>query len=95
MPAVTSRVLSVFAGLGLLFAGCGSSGSSKPNAVVTTTTAVGISSDAPNTQEQRAADKALAKRAVLNLADLPAGYESTPPSDSDSEVPPAALAQFA
>jgi hypothetical protein len=82
----------------VFLAGCGSSGSTKasvPATTTTTTTTAGLGATAPNTPEQRAADQALARRAVLKLTDLPVGYESKPASDSESDVPKAALVQFA
>jgi hypothetical protein len=49
---------------------------------------------APNTPEQLAADKALAKQAVLRLGDLPAGYTASPHTDSGGDLPPAVEREF-
>jgi hypothetical protein len=49
---------------------------------------------APNTPKQLAADKALAKQAVLKLSDLPAGYKGSPHSDSGDDLPPAVERTF-
>jgi hypothetical protein len=51
---------------------------------------------APNTAKQLAADKALAKRAVLRLGDMPAGYKASPSSNSpDDDIPQPVLSKFA
>ena len=62
-------------------AGCG--GSSK-------------TSTAPNTPEQRKADRALGAKSVLKLADLPSGYKGTPhKTDSSNDTPAPVLRKFA
>jgi hypothetical protein len=79
-----------------LVAGCGSSGSTKPNASPTTPTTTVRT--APNTPEQLAADKALARRAVLRLTDLPRGYKLAPDQSDDSssnDTTPAQAQRFA
>src|SRR5205814_6066057 len=53
---------------------------------------------APNTPQQLAADKALARRAVLRLTDLPLGYhvaKDQSASSSGDNVPPAVSRRFA
>jgi hypothetical protein len=85
MPA---RVLVVCVATGFVLSGCGSSGSDRPEATATTTTTTSsaLSSSAPDTPEQLAADRALAKRALLRLGDLPAGYKVSK-DDSDDDSP--------
>jgi hypothetical protein len=81
MTSTGTRGLAAMAGAVMLLiaAGCGSS--SK------TTTA-------PNTPAQIAADKAIAKQAVLKPGDLP-GYTATPHKDSSGDAPEPVLRTFA
>jgi hypothetical protein len=51
----------------------------------TTTTTTPRSLSAPDTPEQRSADRALAKRALLRLADLPLGYKVSKDDATDDD----------
>ena len=90
----------------MLLSACGSDGSSKastpdttPTTAATTTTTSSVTGTAPNTPEQLAADKELARAAVLRPADVPAGFtaEKDEPGDdsgSGDDLPPGVLQTF-
>ena len=84
------RALSALVGA-VLLAGCG--GSDKPVSSSPTTAGVPTTAAAaPRTNTQLAADQALAQQAVLRLADVPAGYKSTPTRNTPADDVPAAVA---
>ena len=88
MARVCNRgILPILAVAGLILTGCGG-GSAKVAAPAPTTTQPGV---APNTPAQRAADKAVAGRAVLKLSDFPLGWTSAPHDKSGSSGPPPAI----
>jgi hypothetical protein len=75
---------------GVLLAAC-SGGSSKSAVQPSTTTKPPV---VPNTPKQRAADKAIATKAVLALTDFPIGYTSTPHKNSGDDLSPAVEKKF-
>ena len=75
-----TRIVAALAVAGLAAAGCGgSSGSSTGGS--------GGKSDSslsdPRTPQELAADRMLARRALLKLSDFPAGWQATPHDDND------------
>jgi hypothetical protein len=75
---------------GMLIGACGS-GSGHVSASLSTTPRTTKPSSAPDTPAQRAADRAVAARAVLTLADFPLGWTSNPHDTSSSSGPPPAV----
>jgi hypothetical protein len=78
---MTARGIVVIVVLALLGAACGGSGSG--------------SATAPNTAAQLAKDAGAVKAAVLTVADLPAGYKSTPVDNSNNNIPKRVTLDFA
>jgi hypothetical protein len=74
----------------VLLAGCGGSGKSASSPP--TTADVPTTAAAPLAHTQLVADQALARRAVLRLADVPVGYKSTPTQNTPADDVPAAVA---
>jgi len=99
MAFMRSRVIPGLVAVAALVAGCGSSGAGKPSASPTTPqTSTTIARTVPDTPAQRAADRALARRVVLRLNDLPSGYKAEKDDSSGGpgdNVPPAELKKFA
>jgi hypothetical protein len=85
----TRAVLSCLVA-GTVITACGS-GSGHVAASSTTRPSTTQPSHAANTGAQRAADRAVAARAVLKLADFPLGWTSKPHDTSNSPGPPAAV----
>jgi len=86
----TRAVLS-FLVAGIVVTACGSGSGHVAASSSDTTPPTTQPSNAANTPAQRAADRAVAARAVLKLADFPLGWTSQPHDSSNSSGPPPAV----
>ena len=91
MVGSSQRAAAALVVMAIFVAGCGG-GSAKGTAsppVTSAPTTTTKPASAPDTPQQRVADTALARHAVLALTDFPLGWTSIPHDNSSSGTPPA------